>query len=182
MFFGLVHDGRVEVLGECVEGIGDHPGLGQGHRAVGHSGRDPGPAAVQGFGEPGIRAGGGEVGVGQPGQPGSDVAGAGPAGGITGGGQHPQLQLGQHRLQPGDGDHGGLLVGRGHEHRLHLAHRRQRLPRSSDRTQDRMLLLVGLGGPVGHWGCLLVASTDKSTCRSAGGTCTWCNYETDCES
>ncbi len=128
----------VEVVGQVVEDLDHDGGLGLGDQSVGHPCCDPAPPPVQGLGQAALGAAGGEVGAGHRGPPGAVVAGTRIGSGVVGGSDHPELQLREHRLRPGDLGDRGLLLGRDQEHRLGIPHRRQRVLGSLDRTQDRV--------------------------------------------
>ncbi len=96
---GLGQQVLAEILGQCLQRLADHPGLGQVHRRTPERGAHLGPALVQGCCEPGVGPDPAGSVTGRGGQPGRRRPVAGGLGDVVGGGQHPEL------LGLGAGDH-----------------------------------------------------------------------------
>jgi hypothetical protein len=127
---------RVKVVRQIIKNLDHHAGLIRRGKSVGHPGRHSSPAPVQRFGQAGIGAADREVGAGHRRPPRPVVASTCVAGGIVCDSNDPELQFREHRLRPRDLGDRGLLLGRGQEHRLGIAHRLQGILCRRDRTQD----------------------------------------------
>ena len=152
------HLGRDLVGGQLVEGVGDHLRLRHvqlaGTKTRGHTG----PAAVQRLSQRQVAPVRAVVATGVVGHQRRHVPGTLGQGHVVGDRHQPQLQRGQLRLQPGQPQQRGPLVGRVHEHDLHIG---RVLERSLDRVGTREHRMNGSRSNVELTSHLLQPTTDQ---------------------